>query len=104
LGQVSNVARVNINVLNFKPSIVNFIATPGSGYVWTFSGTVFDEDPASATVTLSGSVTKTGIPVNADGSFSYSLIYDDPDGYIEAVATDEFGLESTPVFTWIFNW
>lgn len=103
LGAVSNVANVDVGVINEPPVIEDFLPTPGAAFVWTISGTVTDEFPAGATVSLTGSLTASNIPVNADGSFSYSAYFDGGTGYVEAVATDKLGAESDTVSTFLDN-
>ena len=90
VGQVSNVANVQIDVLNFTPEIINFESYPGYDDAWTFEGAVTDENPGGLTVTFSGLLEGHSVTTNEDGTFSYTVVITES-GIVGAKATDELG-------------
>jgi len=100
-GVGSAVAAVTVN--NTAPSITNFSGSEGPGHVWTFTGRVVDEAPAGLTVVFTSgmpSLHQASCTVQADGSFSFSVVLSDPNdrGTVQATVTDWWGAQSQPVF------
>jgi hypothetical protein len=92
-----------VTVTNSAPSITNFNGSEGPGHLWTFTGRVVDEAPAGLTVVFTSgmpSLHQASCTVQADGSFSYSVLLCDPNdhGTVEAKVTDWWGAQSESVF------
>lgn len=99
-GLVSNVAVVQIDVLNFPPQITNFESYPGFGNAWTFEGTVIDENPGGLTVTFGRLLDGHSTTTDEDGSFSYTVILTGS-GLVTAQTTDELGEKSNVAETFV---
>jgi hypothetical protein len=102
-GEISNVAVVYLWV-DRPPTISSFIATTNDFTVWTFSGTVDDEDPAGPWVTFGDILDGESVQVNADGTFTFSK-YLGPEtaGVVTAQTQDNMGLGSNTAQYVIFN-
>ena len=92
-----------VTVSNTAPSITDFSGSEGPGHLWTFSGRVVDEAPAGLTVVFTSSMPslqQASCTVQADGSFSFSVLLCDPNdhGTVEASVTDWWGARSESVF------
>jgi hypothetical protein len=66
--------------------------------IWEISGTVEDEFPESATINFGGILDGHSVQVNADGTFSYTVVLDktlpNTEGLVTATAIDDVGHES----------
>jgi hypothetical protein len=87
--------RTGFAVFNDPPVITSFKARPGLGNLWTFSGTVTDENPAGCTIAFGGVLSGITTTVAADGTFTYTTeLPPGMSGGVSAQAFDEAGLES----------
>jgi hypothetical protein len=80
-----------VELQNAMPMIVDFVATPGTGNYWTFSGRVLDEACEGLEVTLWGcpSIDGLTVTVDANGEFSVSVQLEEGEGgYIYASVLD----------------
>jgi hypothetical protein len=107
-GVMSNTAVVSIYLHNSPPQITGFHATyAGHGY-WDLSGTVVDERPANLPVRLSGSILGGDVTTstNDSGVFHHAVhlgqgpVY----GSVGAQATDELGVQSPVVVTYVYGY
>jgi hypothetical protein len=104
-GQVSNVATVTVYVMpDMQPPVIqNFTGSRAGGNLWTFTGTVVDDDPGAITVTFGGVASGT-TTTQPDGSFSYTIaIPPGSSGYATAQALNDEGIQSAVVNTIVFN-
>lgn len=66
--------------------------------IWEISGTVEDEFPESVTINFGGILDGHSVQVNADGTFSYTVVLDknlpNTEGLVTATAIDDIGQES----------
>lgn len=77
---------------NFPPVITDFFITSYPGYLWTFEGTVTDENPGTVIIVFGGLLTGVSVPVNDDGSFLYTNQFPPgTNGGVTARAIDEEG-------------
>jgi len=92
-------------VTNTAPSIVEFDVQNQAGCI-CISGRVIDETPDQCTVRLTSSIPEFNnvtLTPTEGGQFSYSATPSPQHktGSLRVVATDPFGLTSTPIDTWI---
>jgi hypothetical protein len=88
------------------PVITNFAATEGSGQLFTFSGTVTDQNPGGLTITFGGIPSLSGqtATVNSNGSFSLTIQLNSngsDNGLALAQTTDWWGLQSNLASTYV---
>ncbi len=88
---------------NAPPWIMYFDAyyLGGSANLWEFYGYVYDDDPATCEIFLSGLVDEGPVSVDYSGYFSVVLEVDDF-GIVEAVAIDAQGEESQVAEVFVF--
>lgn len=89
---------------NQPPEITSFTAIAGPDDVWTFEGTVDDENVMGLTIIFGGVLDGHQVVVNGDGTFSYSLqLTPDQEGLVTARTTDEYGENSNIAEDWIIQ-
>ena len=59
--------------LNKPPVITDFTITHYPGDLWTFEGTVDDENPSGVIVVFGGIIAGTEVPVTEEGTFSITI-------------------------------
>lgn len=93
-GVVSNVARVDVYVMNESPTIISLFASRDSYGTWLIQGAVQDENPDMVTIQLGGLGSGT-VSADPDGYFEAAvLVPAGTCGIVTAVATDEIGAQS----------
>lgn len=89
---------------NMPPQITSFTAIEGPDSVWTFEGTVWDENVMGLTIVFGGVLDGHQVLANGDGTFSYSLqLTPDQEGLVTAQTTDEYGEDSNIAEDWIIR-
>ncbi|MCO6456902.1 MAG: hypothetical protein J5I93_16510 [Pirellulaceae bacterium] len=88
---VATPINVTVNPVNDPPQIVDFVAVEGPT-VWSFEGTVHDENPGATEVLFTGLFEATAT-VQQDGSFFYTVVLTQ-DGLVSLQARDSAGLLS----------
>lgn len=85
---------------NQPPKVIDFTATLDDG-MWTFTGTVSDENPAGLKVTFGGSFApmngQTAV-TNANGQFTITVPADGSGGRVSAGTADAQGLASNTAY------
>jgi hypothetical protein len=97
--------RATVTVYSAPPKIINFQAQVSRDGVWTFSGTVVDEDPAGLVVHFSNIPELQGktATVGSDGKFSLTLLLHltEP-AQVHADVSDWWGLAADPAWVDIY--
>ncbi|WP_020474377.1 hypothetical protein [Zavarzinella formosa] len=91
---------VSQTLQNAPPTLSNFVAVPGDGNTWVFSGTVADEATEGLSVTLSGlpSGYSGSATLDATGSFSITVTLPaGSSGEVTGSLTDWYGSTVTAV-------
>lgn len=93
-GVSSNVAGINVFVMNDAPGFAWHAFWPDGNGLWIFEGVVMDERPETVSIEFSGLVQRLTSP-DATGYFREAFfIPQGASGAVFAVATDELGMES----------
>lgn len=103
-GNVSNLAMVDIDVINIAPTLISFTVVEGSINVWHFEGEVADENLVGCTIIFGGLLNGETTTVNSDGTFIFSkIIQDGVNGTVSARARDELGELSTVLYDEVYH-
>jgi hypothetical protein len=77
--------------VNGPPVITDFYIEREPGNLWTFEGTVMDENPGTCVIVFSGLIEGTVIPVTEEGTFSITIqLPANSSGAVGAQAWDEW--------------
>lgn len=94
-------AEIDITNVNETPTITDFSGSTNGYNLWTFSGTVSDDNPGSCVIYFGGILNGQQVAVGYDGHFEYSLRLSGT-GLVTAQATDGGGLTSNTANYYVF--
>lgn len=96
-GNESNVASVELAIINMPPAIISFTGTPDIYGNWLFEGDVQDERPETTTVEFGGVISGSVTPDESGHFEELFSVSQGTYGYATATATDELGQQSDTV-------
>jgi hypothetical protein len=80
---------------NGMPVITDFFIMSNPGNLWTFEGTVTDENPGTVVIVFGGMIEGTVTPVTEEGTFSITILLPaGTSGVVSAQAWDEWDVAS----------